>query len=197
MTDKPVEAAENLVVLDEDEAGDVGEQIVGRSEAEATADPEAPAEAPAATEIVEVEKTEPEAEDLVFEEGKQIVLDQSRFDSILSGRLKKEKKRIEELETELQTVREKQHSSELDKLAVGGVKRAWLERSGLKGQELEAFAKELAEGFGSGISSTLKLEDAVKSVPVSGSALLDRAAPNSIEAAMASISLAIDHKNGE
>lgn len=194
------QTVENLEVIEADETGLGGEEIVGRTDAAAATEVAAGAEAtavdatketPAAKETPAVEKEAP-VEELAFEEGKTIVLDQKKFDSIMSGRLKKEKDRIEKLEQQLEELQGNQHSLLLDKLAIGGVKRSLLEKTGLKGAELEAYAAELAEIVGTG-NSTISLEAATSAVPATGIGAIKQPAPRTVEDALESIGLSIDH----
>lgn len=173
--------------VDEDEIITGGEEIVGRSEAEAAAasgdeaKPKAPAAAAGAAEEEDDDDNEP------------IILDKKEHNRIAAAVRRQEKARIDDLEKRLERAEAREHSLHLDTLATGGVKRSLLEKTGLTGDALEEFAKELAASMGDRPAASLRLEDAVGSSATGGISQATRPAPGTLEAAMENIATSLKH----
>lgn len=173
--------------VDEDEIISGGEEIVGRAEADAAAaGEEVKPKAPAAAAAVEEDE----------DNGEPIILDKKEHDRIAAAVRRQEKARIAALEEQVSRLTAREHSLHLDTLAVGGVKRSLLEKTGLTGTALDEFVAEYKTSLGERPTPGLRLEDAVGAAPAGGIAQASRPAPDSFEAAMENISNSLKHSGG-
>lgn len=138
-----------------------------------------------ATPVVEAE-VKPEAKD-----NSPIIFDQAAVDKILGAERRKTRETISSLQKQVDDLLQKDYSTQLDRLAVGGIKRELLEKTGLKGDALEDFATDLAAGIqelaGNSAPSTIKFESAAAGVSPAGVQVNRGDKPASVEDAMASI----------
>lgn len=168
--------------------GDVTESSTVVDEVAEPLEPAAPVADPAP--VVD-EVVEPEVPAAPAEGDKPVLLDQAAVDKILGAERRKTREKLEKLEAleaQVEALLKKDHENLLDKLAVGGVKRERLERTGLTGEALETFANELAADIAevsSAAPKTLKLNDVL--LGATGVKVAGNLAPGSQEEALAAI----------
>ncbi len=142
---------------------------------------------------------EPEVEEPKFDENKQIIFDQAGFDKVIAARVKAERAKTAALEAQVEELMADKHEALLNSLAVGGIKKERLVKTGLKGDALREFAAELAEDFASftgAESRGISLSEAEKRTNTSG-VQLSKKTPTNADDALNAIFAGIESYEGE